>query len=636
VQSCDGGASWTWLHAGLEIAVALQQVLVDPNAAGTLYVSAQLVLAYGGGFEPDSSGLGVLKSVDGGATWSKAAAPGALEPFSASRLRLVADPVRPGTLYAGTDNGVFKTTDGGASWSSVSTGLDLFGVADLVLTPAGDVLYLAGSGAIFPPRQFPLGVTGVAKSADGGATWTTLAGLPNSGEYTAVALDPANPSRVYAASRLDFYSGVMAIWRSDDGGATWAQLGAGLPIHAHVVALRADPFRPLTLYAVNDAAPASLFMSADGGATWTSIGGGLPAGQRVRDVAVGPDGATLFAATDQGVFRSTDRGATWESSGQGLQSPALALAVDGRLGMIYAGTHGQGLGALSLAAGGCRGTDTALCLLGARFEADLAWRLPGGAWTPARSRSLNDGTGAFWFSSPDGLELAVKMIDGSAVNSHFWVYFAALTNVEYRLTVTASSDGAVRTYHSARGQLTSLADVQAFVAGKAASAPAPGSALLAATESTGTAGGAFGADAPAAGATAPGVPAVAAAEPALLQGSAAAAAAGCAASDSVLCLGGARFAVNVAWKLPSGAAGAGRPLPLGDATGAFWFFAPAAADAFVKVVDGRAVNGHFWVFIAGLSNVAYTVSVTDTATGAVRTYRNAQGALASRADTAAF
>lgn len=605
VQSCDGGASWTWLHAGLEIAVALQQVLVDPNAAGTLYVSALLVWPYGGGYESDLTGLGVLKSVDGGATWSKAAAvAGALEPFAANRL--VADPVRPATLYAGTDHGVLKTTDGGASWSNASTGLDLFGVADLALTPAGDVLYVAGSGAIFPPRQFPLSVTGVAKSNDGGATWTTLEGLPNSGEYTAVALDPANPSRVFAASLLDSYSGVMAIWRSDDAGATWAQLGAGLPTHAYITALRADPFRPLTLYAANAVAANSLFTSADGGATWTSIGGGLPAGQKVRGVEVGPDGATLFAATDQGVFLSTDRGATWESAGSGLQSPVLALAIDRRQGMIYAGTQGQGLGALSLAAGGCRGTDTALCLLGARFEADLAWRLPGGAWTPARSRSLNDGTGTFWFSSPDDLELAVKMIDGRAVNGHFWVYFAALSDVEYRLTVNDSSDGAVRTYHSARGHLTSLADVQAFAAGKAAHAP--GSVPPAATGPAAAGGGAF----------------------------AAAAGAGCAASDSVLCLAGARFAVSVAWRLPPGVAGAGRPLPLGDATGAFWFFAPAAADAFVKVVDGRAVNGHFWVFIAGLSDVAYSVSVTDTATGAVKTYRNAKGTLASRADTAAF
>jgi hypothetical protein len=56
----------------------------------------------------------------------------------------------------------------------------------------------------------------------------------------------------------------------------------------------------------------------------------------------------------------------------------------------------------------------------------------------------------------------------------------------------------------------------------------------------------------------------------------------------------------------------------------------------VKVVDGRAVNGKWWVFYGALSNVEYTVTVTDTQTGAVKTYFNPQGQLASFADTTAF
>jgi photosystem II stability/assembly factor-like uncharacterized protein len=48
-QSCDGGATWTWLRAGLEAAVAVRQVVVDPDAAGTLYVAAELLWPYSGG-----------------------------------------------------------------------------------------------------------------------------------------------------------------------------------------------------------------------------------------------------------------------------------------------------------------------------------------------------------------------------------------------------------------------------------------------------------------------------------------------------------------------------------------------------------------------------------------------------------
>ncbi len=56
----------------------------------------------------------------------------------------------------------------------------------------------------------------------------------------------------------------------------------------------------------------------------------------------------------------------------------------------------------------------------------------------------------------------------------------------------------------------------------------------------------------------------------------------------------------------------------------------------VKVLDGRAVNNHFWVFYGALSDVQYTITVTDTQTGAVKVYSNTQGHLASVADVAAF
>ncbi len=56
----------------------------------------------------------------------------------------------------------------------------------------------------------------------------------------------------------------------------------------------------------------------------------------------------------------------------------------------------------------------------------------------------------------------------------------------------------------------------------------------------------------------------------------------------------------------------------------------------IKVLDGTAINGHFWVFYGALSNVQYTITVTDTQTQAVKTYTNPSGTLASVADTSAF
>jgi hypothetical protein len=103
-----------------------------------------------------------------------------------------------------------------------------------------------------------------------------------------------------------------------------------------------------------------------------------------------------------------------------------------------------------------------------------------------------------------------------------------------------------------------------------------------------------------------------------------------------LVLTGGRFRVEVTWRDFFGGSGVGHPVPQAADTGSFWFFAPGNLELTVKVLDGRPVNGHFWVFFGALSNVAYTVTVTDTVTHRIRVYENPSGHLASVADTAAF
>ena len=77
-------------------------------------------------------------------------------------------------------------------------------------------------------------------------------------------------------------------------------------------------------------------------------------------------------------------------------------------------------------------------------------------------------------------------------------------------------------------------------------------------------------------------------------------------------------------------------MPLTSDTGGFWFFDASNTELMIKILDGRALNGHFWVFAGALSDVGYTITVTDTQTGKSKVYRNAPHQLASRADTTAF
>jgi hypothetical protein len=110
----------------------------------------------------------------------------------------------------------------------------------------------------------------------------------------------------------------------------------------------------------------------------------------------------------------------------------------------------------------------------------------------------------------------------------------------------------------------------------------------------------------------------------------------CQASPTRLCLQGQRFGVEVAWKDFQGNTGAGRAVPLTADTGSFWFFDAANLELVVKVLDGRSLNGKYWVFYGALSSVEYTMTVTDYASGATKKYVNPSGTLASRGDTGAL
>ena len=111
----------------------------------------------------------------------------------------------------------------------------------------------------------------------------------------------------------------------------------------------------------------------------------------------------------------------------------------------------------------------------------------------------------------------------------------------------------------------------------------------------------------------------------------------CTPDSTTLCLNGARFEARVAWAVPSqGSAGQAAAIPLTGDTGAFWFFTANNIELVVKVVDGRAFNGKFWVFAGALTDVRYTLTVRDLQTGTVRVYEHPAGVLESLADTAAF
>ena len=116
-------------------------------------------------------------------------------------------------------------------------------------------------------------------------------------------------------------------------------------------------------------------------------------------------------------------------------------------------------------------------------------------------------------------------------------------------------------------------------------------------------------------------------------------AAGCVPSDGSLCLHDGRFRLSATWRAFDASTGSAHAAPVAgnDGSGLLWFFGADNAELTVKVLDACGVDGDWWVFVASASTVEYTLTVTDTQTGAARTYRNTLGQVPELiADTDAF
>ncbi len=89
----------------------------------------------------------------------------------------------------------------------------------------------------------------------------------------------------------------------------------------------------------------------------------------------------------------------------------------------------------------CVPAPTRACLLG-RFAVEVAWNTGGGNTGAAHVAPASSNNAAvLWFFEPDNWEMLVKVLDGCALNGHYWVFSAATTNVEFSLNVTDTLNG---------------------------------------------------------------------------------------------------------------------------------------------------------------------------------------------------
>jgi hypothetical protein len=88
-----------------------------------------------------------------------------------------------------------------------------------------------------------------------------------------------------------------------------------------------------------------------------------------------------------------------------------------------------------------------LCLDNGRFKVEVTWTdYQGGTGPGMVAPCGSDDSGIFYFFREDNWEMLFKVLNGCSVNDHYWVFFAATTNVEFTTRVTDTLTGFVKTY----------------------------------------------------------------------------------------------------------------------------------------------------------------------------------------------
>ncbi len=285
--------------------------------------------AAGGVLYAGTYGGGLFKSTDRSASWT-AIAP-AIRDQSISALAL--HPSAPRTLFAGTySDGVWRSNDGGATWKRV-----LFGGTDIkdqhatftaiAIDPANPRIVHAATDT--GPND------GVWRSADGGDTWVrNRAGLPDNYRLTSLAFEAGSSSTLYVATMSD------GVYRSTDAGRTWSATHALL--QREVVQALATGSAPGTVLA---GTTAGIFVTNDSGATWVPVADGLKRRPNVHAIAVDPnDPAVLWAGASNALLRSIDGGRRWKDTMPDLEYATVrALAFDVKAGSVFAGVTRDGV-----------------------------------------------------------------------------------------------------------------------------------------------------------------------------------------------------------------------------------------------------------------------------------------------------
>jgi len=418
LKTVDGGQSWTEIGPAHRCWNAVEVDRSDPDI---IYASCEWMFA---------------RSYDGGASWETMPL-GLSDVYSGVPIMITIDPINPDKVFVNSyTGGLYLSLDAGATWMNAMNGFTGAELTDIALDPNS------------PSVVFAVGRPGPFKSLDGGLNWLGTGGMfgrqPRP-EWSAVCVKPDEPDIVLAADQ--FYG---ELYRTLDRGESWEtvlviipvdQVEYPLSLHG-IKTIAFAPSDPSVVYAgaripdktiefdrttpYDTTRPSvGVHKSMDGGVTWVQMNDGLEnTTKNINEIVVHPHDPDIAYATtlNSGVYMTLDGGGHWIGINSGItRMDVRSIAIDpNNPDVLYAGAENSGVfktenGGLSWRQVNV-GLDAEATIRGLVVDPVNSSRVYAGDWHTGAY--VSEDAGGVWIHINEGLEnRAITALDISADGS---------------------------------------------------------------------------------------------------------------------------------------------------------------------------------------------------------------------------